>query len=139
MNITKEQNGVMTKASKRQLKKIKRRRATECKLVRPSNSNPGYFKYNVTIQEKDGTKHTEPCYGIDMQDAISRLIWKERTIKVERKLNAGWIFALWLTLMVWPAVVLTESNQPIFILYMFGGVFALVLLGSWWDNYVNKK
>ena len=74
-----------------------------------------------------------------MQDAISRLIWKERTIKVEKRMSAGWIFILWLALMVWPAIVLTETNQPIFILYMFGGIFTIVALGSIWDNYVNKK
>ena len=52
------------------MKKIKnkydRRRAVDCKLERKSNSNPGYFKYNVTIREKDGTVHTEPCYGKDL-------------------------------------------------------------------------
>mgnify|MGYP003676955744 CR=1 FL=1 len=136
MNITEEQNGVKT--SKRQLKKIKRRRATSCKLIRPSNSNPGYFKYEVTIQEKNGSRHTEPCYGIDMQDAISRLIWKERTIKIESKLNAGWIFAIWLCLMSWPAFILSEFEQPIIIVYMFAGVATVVTGGVLWYNYINK-
>ena len=71
---------------KKMKNKYDRRRAIDCKLERKSNSNPGYFKYNVTIREKDGTVHTEPCYGKDMQDALSRLINTERTIKVEKKL-----------------------------------------------------
>ena len=136
MNITKESE---EQSSRRQLKKIKRRRATNCKLIRPSNSNPGYFKYEVTIQEKNGSKNTEPCYGIDMQDAISRLIWKERTIKVERRLNAGWIFVIWLSLMSWPALILTDYQNPIVILYMFIGVITVTLVAAWWYNYVNKK
>ena len=68
MNITKESE---EQASRKQLKRIKKRRATACKLMRPSNSNPGYFKYEVTIQEKNGSRHTEPCYGIDMQNELA--------------------------------------------------------------------
>jgi len=135
MNITKESE---EQASRKQLKRIKKRRATACKLMRPSNSNPGYFKYEVTIQEKNGSRHTEPCYGIDMQDAISRLIWKERTIKIESKLNAGWIFAIWLCLMSWPAFILSEFEQPIIIVYMFAGVATVVTGGVLWYNYINK-
>ena len=48
-----------------------KRKAIFCKLVRPSNSNPGYFKYEVVIQETDGSTNTQPAYGKDMQDAIS--------------------------------------------------------------------
>jgi hypothetical protein len=141
MNITKEQNGVEIKASKRQLKRIRRRRAIDCKLMRPSNSNPGYFKYNVTIQEKDGRKHTEPCYGIDMQDAISRLIYKERTIKVEKKLtgNPFLIFLVWCAIMSWPAAFGSTGDTPWYLLYAFGGILAILALGGWWYNYINKQ
>ena len=50
--------------------KFNRRRALECKFVEKSKNNPGYLKYMVTIGEKDGTKHTQPVYGKDMQDAL---------------------------------------------------------------------
>ena len=53
--------------------KYNRRRAIDCKLIRKSKSNPGYLKYQVTIAEKDGTVHKQPAYGVDMQDALSRL------------------------------------------------------------------
>ena len=68
--------------------KYDRRRAVNCKLIRKSKSNPGYCKYEVTVAEMDGTYHKEPAYGRDMQDAISRLMWRERTIKVEKKVNS---------------------------------------------------
>ena len=71
---------------KKQEPKYDKRRAVSCKIIKKSESNPGYCKYLVTIIEKDGTVHKEPAYGRDMQDAISRLIWKERTHKVERNL-----------------------------------------------------
>ena len=55
-----------------------RRKAISAELVRESKDNPGYFRYNIEIEELDGTRHTVPAYGKDMQDAISRLVWNER-------------------------------------------------------------
>ena len=65
-------------------KKSTRRKAIDCKLIKESNSYPGYFKYMVTIEEEDGSTSDHPTYGKDMQDALSRLLHKERLIKVEK-------------------------------------------------------
>ena len=89
---------------KKQEPKYDKRRAVSCKIIKKSESNPGYCKYLVTIIEKDGTVHKEPAYGRDMQDAISRLIWKERTHKVERKINPTWLAITICLLIVYPAV-----------------------------------
>ena len=120
--------------------KYDRRRAIDCKLERTSSSNPGYFKYNVTIREKDGTVHTEPCYGKDMQDALSRLINTERTQIVEKKVmnNPLLFFLLWITLMAWPVLLTQTHNTPWFVLYMFGGVAGLFIIGAWWQHYLEK-
>ena len=120
--------------------KYDRRRAIDCKLERKSNSNPGYFKYNVTIREKDGTVHTEPCYGKDMQDALSRLINTERTQVVEKKVmnNPFIFFILWIILMAWPVLLTQTHNTPWFVLYMFGGVISLFIIGAWWQHYLEK-
>ena len=119
--------------------KFNRRRALECKLVEKSKSNPGYLKYMVTIGEKDGTKHTQPAYGKDMQDALSRLINKERTVKGERKLesNTGLIFLIWLLVMGTPAFFV-EHHTPWFLLYTFGSLILLMLVAAWWYNYIKK-
>jgi len=37
--------------------KKNRRRAVHAELVRESKDNPGYFRYNITIREKDGMEH----------------------------------------------------------------------------------
>jgi hypothetical protein len=129
----------MRRTKKNNKPKFDRRRALDCKLLEKSKNNPGYFKYEVTIGEKDGTVHKEPAYGRDMQDAISRLIWKERTFKIEKKMSAGWVFVLWLGLMGWPAVMLEHTDQPRYILYMFGGIALLVLVCAWWYSYINNK
>lgn len=64
-------------------KKFDRRRALTAKLIRESKSNPGYYKYEVTIGDEDGNEIIVPAYGVDMMDALERLMWKERVDKIE--------------------------------------------------------
>ena len=120
-------------------KSYDKRRALFCKLLGESKSYKGYYKYLVTIGEKDGTIHKQPVYGRDMQSALNRLINKELTYKVEKKLetNTGWIFLLWLSVMVTPAF-LTDYSSPWFLLYVFGSVVVLASIAVWWYSYVNK-
>lgn len=119
----------------------KKRKAIECKLIRPSKSNKGYFKYEVTIEEKNGDTSKQPCYGVDMQDALSRLINKEITVKVEKKLskvNPFVFFLGWMAVMVWPAVMTEQHDSPIFLAYSFLGIIVLGIACWIWYNYVNK-
>ena len=120
---------------------FKRRRAIDCKFVEKSKTSPGYLKYEVTICEKDGTIHKEPAYGIDMQSAIARLLNKERTVKVEKQMskNPFLVFTMWLAVMSWPILVGVTYNTPHMLLYSFGGIIILTILGTWWFNYIDKK
>tara|TARA_B110000977_G_scaffold177882_1_gene234861 strand:- start:367 stop:765 length:399 start_codon:yes stop_codon:yes gene_type:complete len=130
----------MIKLSKNTHKyKFNRRRALECKFVEKSKKNPGYLKYTVTIGEKDGTKHTQPVYGKDMQDALSRLIKKELTKKVENKLetSTGFVFVVWVTLMLLPAMFV-NAQPPWFLAYVFGSIALLTVVAIAWYNHVNK-
>ena len=63
------------------MSKYDKRRALFCKLIKKSDTHDGYYKYLVTVGEKDGSIHNQPVYGRDMQDAINRLIKKELTVK----------------------------------------------------------
>lgn len=120
--------------------KFNRRRALECRFVEKSKSNPGYLKYMVTIGEKDGTKHTQPVYGKDMQDALSRLINKELTVKVERKLetSTGFVFLAWLLIIGTLTVLLETTNTPWILVYTFGTIIGAMLISILWYSYVNK-
>ena len=119
--------------------KYSRRRAIDCKIVERSKSNPGYCKYDITIAELDGTVHTEPAYGKDMQDALSRLINKERTVKVERKIetHTGLIFLIWLVAMGTPAFFV-DHHTPWFLLYTFASLILLMIVAAWWYSYIKK-
>ncbi len=123
---------------KKKKTKYDRRRAVNCKLIRKSKSNKGYCKYEVTVSEKDGTYHKEPAYGRDMQDAISRLLWRERTHKIERKINSTWVAAVICLSLGWPAFLASSESQPLYlisslagIILLFGGLFV-------WYKYIEK-
>ena len=121
--------------------KYTKRRAIDCKIVEKSKKNPGYLKYMVTIAEMDGTIHKQPAYGKDMQDALSRLINTERTIKIEKKMerNPFVFFLLWMLVMMAPVLIHGEMTYtPWFILYMFVSFTALFLIAGWWQSYLER-
>ena len=131
----------MGKIIKMHKSKYSRRRAIECKIVEKSKNNPGYCKYDITIQELDGTVHTQPAYGKDMQDALSRLINTERTVKVEKKIekNSLIFFLIWMAVMAAPVLIHGDMTYtPWFIVYMFGSFTAMFLVAGWWQSYLEK-
>jgi|TARA_R110001592_G_scaffold182169_5_gene425257 hypothetical protein len=119
--------------------KYTKRRAIDCKLIRKSKSNPGYCKYMITIAEMDGTIHKQPAYGKDMQSALSRLIKKELTVKVEKKLetNTGIVFLAWLVMVGTPAIF-ADQQSPWFLAYTFGSIVLLMVISGWWYTHINK-
>tara|TARA_R100000322_G_C5338474_1_gene165147 strand:+ start:26 stop:415 length:390 start_codon:yes stop_codon:yes gene_type:complete len=124
----------------KEIKKFKRRRALDCKMVRKSNSNPEYFRYDITVGEVDGTITKHPVYGKDMQDAISRLINKERTVKIEKKMerNPLLFFLCWMAIMSIPTLWNNFIYSPWFILYMFVTFTSLFLIAGWWQSYLER-
>jgi hypothetical protein len=116
--------------------KYTKRRAIDCKIVEKSKNNPGYLKYMVTIAEMDGTIHKQPAYGKDMQDALSRLINTERTIKMEKKMerNPFVFFLLWMLIMMAPVLIHGEMTYtPWFVSFT-----ALFLIAGWWQSYLER-
>ena len=119
--------------------KYERRRAIDCKLLKRSASHKGYCKYQITIAELDGTVHKEIAYGKDMQDALSRLMKREVTIKVEKRLekNVGLIAIAWMLMIGWPALVMDYSKPYVFFIGM-GTVILIFFAVAWWSAYVRK-
>ena len=124
----------------KEIKKFKRRRAIHCKMIRKSVSNPEYFKYEVTVGNVDGSITNHPVYGKDMQNAISRLLNQERTIKIEKKMERYpfMFFVLWLAIMLAPVLITDAMYTPWFILYMFGSFTLLFLIAGYWQHYLEK-
>lgn len=121
--------------------KYDKRRAIDCKLLKRSATHDGYCKYMVTVGEKDGTIHKQPVYGKDMQDALSRLLWHERTekvVKVAEKGDGLPIIALMLLVLAIPAVYTAMTDNPIYLLWTLGILVVGFTVTSLWDNYVDK-
>ena len=124
-------------------KKIKfdKRREIDCKLIKRRATHEGYCKYIVTIGEKDGTTHQQPVYGKDMQDALSRLLWHERTekvVKVAEKGNGTPIIALTLLALIIPAIYTAKTDNPIYLLWSLGAIVVGFIVISLWNSYVDK-
>ena len=115
-----------------------RRKAIDCKMIGPSSSSPGYFKYEVTIEEESGKIHKEPAYGLDMQDAISRLVWTERVEKVNPKANIIIVICAWLTSIIVPSIIATKTENPIWILVAFVLASLLTFLTVQVEKYFNR-
>jgi len=118
---------------------MKEFKAVHCRCIRPSNSNPGYFKYEVTLKSKDGTQEKVPAYGKDMQDALSRLVWTERSAKLDRvasKLSASSFAYLWLLAM---AIVAVVPNSPFWIAILFGATAIATVSFILFERYLNKN
>jgi len=120
--------------------KYSKRRAIDCKLLKRSTTHKGYCKYMITIAEMDGTIHKQPAYGKDMQGALARLLNKELTVKVERKLetNTGLIFLSWLVLMGTPAIFFGAQNTPWYLAATFGSIIMVMVVSGLWYNHVTK-
>ena len=62
------------------------------------------------------------------------------TIKVEKKLETGWIFIAWLAAMIWPGIIFgingIEGN-PMWIALSLGSVFVMTVIAVLWYNHVN--
>ncbi len=113
-----------------------RRKAIEGKLIGESKTSPGYFKYQFTILEVDGTTHEVPAYGKDMEDALERLVWVERTEK--KPYNIMVISAL-LTIIIIPSIIAAMTSNPIWVLGALGlaTLYGIVMVRV--DKYFNKK
>ena len=116
-----------------------RRKAIDCTLIRESKDHPGYFKYQVTIQELDGTTHVVPAYGKDMEDALERLVWSERKEKViKKKATTPILIAAWLTTIIVPGIMAALTDSPIWILGALGFSIVLGIAAVQVDKYFNK-
>ena len=62
-----------------------KRKAIKAELRKESKTFPGYYKYELDIQEEDGSiTKAVPAYGKDLQDALQRTVKHDKIEKVER-------------------------------------------------------
>lgn len=73
--------------SKKTIKQFNNKtKALRVQFLHPSQSNKGYFKYEITYIE-DGKINFTPVYGIDMQDALKRFVLASKYDKITKSLQ----------------------------------------------------
>lgn len=103
-----------------------RRKVISAELRKESESFPGYFKYEIDIQEEDGSISRKiPAYGKDLQDALSRVVHDEKVEVVSKKIEMvpwwTWVlawFAYLSTIVIW-------SQQTSNMIILGGGLFII--------------
>ena len=116
-----------------------RRRAVHCVLLEPSKTSLGYYKYQITIRELDGTENIVPAYGKDMQDAIERLLWNERVETVmEKKATPPILVILGLTVVALAGSLSVIQDTPLWILGGLCVVIAALVTANRVDSYLKK-
>ena len=62
-----------------------KRKAIKAELRKESKTFPGYYKYELDIQEEDGSiTKAVPAYGKDLQDALQRTVKHDKIEKAEQ-------------------------------------------------------
>lgn len=109
-----------------------RRKAIEGKLIEKSKSNQGYYKYQFLIRELNGEEHTVPSYGVDMEDALRRIIRNENKEKLNevysKKIEPTLvilIFAVWAACI---AISTISYDRPKYALFGTIGIMSLALI-----------
>ena len=114
-----------------------RRMAIQAEWQRDSESAPGFNKYFITIREVDGTEVRVPAYGRDMQDALSRIVKRERTEKLvettERIPDYVYVLLFLGTLGV-GATLSTTADNPLYFAVGAGALVVLVGLYLLWTR-----
>ena len=115
-----------------------KRKAVQAELRKESETFEGWLKYEVTIQNTDGTFETVPAYGKDLQDALSRVVHDERVLKIERKTkripDLIWV-VLWFWLYFQVGTLLTYEFTPNdsyrgFVLLAGLGIITSIVVGA---------
>ena len=128
---------------------IKKRRAVHAELRKQSQAFDGWLKYEITIENTDGSIEKVPAYGKDLQDALSRVVHDERVEKIESKIikkvpEAGWAIAWILGLSLIVTSMYYNFTEKYIGVYLVGAIiayaFATLSVSNWFNlrNRINK-
>lgn len=108
------------------------RRAIRAELRKESQTFPGYFKYEIDIQEENGsiTKNV-PAYGKDLQDALQRTVKKDKIEKAEQVFENLPYWVMIIVFMIYMTAIAVTSLQLGKVWPLLAGVgsFVVIVLG----------
>lgn len=105
--------------------------ATNAVLRKESKSFPGWFKYEVTIKNPNGTESQIPAYGKDLQDALRRVVHDDKIKKYKfiiQKIPA-WVWAaVWFVVLASVSIVCATHKEAMgeYVSLIFTGTLGLL-------------
>jgi len=118
-----------------------RRRAIDGKLIEKSKSNPGYYKYQFTIKELNGDTNVIPSYGVDMTDALQRILKNEKKEKFNKiyvnKVEPTVMLSIFLVWVIMITLSMVMPKYPEYALYGTISLMSIVLFIAVHNFYKN--
>ena len=121
-----------------------KRKAIHAELRKESQTFNGWLKYEVTIQNEDGSTELVPAYGKDLQDALSRVVHDEKVQKLEKRTkripDLVWA-VLWFGYMFgWTMLTYEVSPYDKFDgLFFIGGIALITGITLWAKTWFRKR
>ena len=107
-----------------------RKRVIQATHRKDSESFPGWMKFEIVLENEDGTQETIPAYGKDLQDALSRINHDLRVNKIMRMLKS---IPQWISLVLWFAyfgILSAWSNKDNTWHILIIGIGCLLVIGT---------
>ena len=109
-----------------------KRKVLNAKFKKQSETYPEYFKYDLEIQEVDGTINHVPAYGKDLQDALSRVVKKEKVTKLRGYLGNSILFLAIIFMAYVTGITYATIHYETFVILIIGIIAPIIA------NYVIK-
>jgi len=120
-----------------------KRRAINASLRKESQTFDGWLKYEVEIQNPDGTTEMIPAYGKDLQDALSRVVHDEKVVKLEKRAKRipdGVWAALWFGYILgWTLLTYEISAEDFEGVFFVSGIVIVSVATLWAKTWFRKR
>lgn len=124
--------------------KIKRK-AIHAELRKTSKTFDGWLKYEVLIENPDGSREKVPAYGRDLQDALSRVVHDDKVKKILPKIEKvpAWLWVLlWFGVITYVTVEINNHQEALSdwvgLIYV-GSISAMTLLTITISNWFKLR
>jgi len=108
-----------------------KRKAVKATLRKESQTFDGWLKYEVEIQNENGSIETVPAYGKDLQDALSRVVHDEMVVELEKKTkripDGIWV-TLWFGYIFSLTLAVQSVEQELRSIFILGGLALITTL-----------
>ena len=121
-----------------------KRKAIHAELRKESQTFDGWLKYEVTIQNEDGSTEKVPAYGKDLRDALSRVVHDEKVIKLERRTkripDLVWVVLWFGYILGWTMLTYEVSPYDKFDgIFFIGGIALITGVTLWAKSWFRKR